>query len=265
MILFQPSANGSERAKESAYYVQDPWILLDNEDEDLLEYNWRIMYVGKSVNRRPTVVRDLKGRPPCGEDGRRPGGKVIYLGREIAARMGILVPEHDVDHRNRNPLDNRRQNLRSATRQQNRLNSAKQASPASSQFKGVYHRRSRPRSPWLAQIRAGDHTIQRSFPTEVAAAIAWDEMARRFHGEWAATNEDLGLLRFVSDSDTARACEGPVVNVRDADVAVASDDHLPGSRLRVTFPFDEPSPFDPPDLMEEIELALYERDLGCVA
>lgn len=98
----------------------------------------------------------------------------------------------DVDHINHNALDCRRENMRLATRQQNAANARKTIRRTTSTYKGVYWRHDpkyRSGGRWIAQIRTGNVYIRRLFKTEVAAAAAYNEMARHHYGAFACLNE----------------------------------------------------------------------------
>lgn len=98
-----------------------------------------------------------------------------------------------VDHINGDRLDNRRANLRIANGSESRQNSSRQRD-GSSRFKGVT-KASGP-NPWRAMIRArGKNRHLGSFPTEVAAARAYDAAALEHFGEFARTNESMGLFQ----------------------------------------------------------------------
>jgi hypothetical protein len=74
-----------------------------------------------------------------------------------------------VDHRNRNKLDNRRANLRTATNAENRQNQGSQA--GSSRYRGVTWDKSR--EEWMAQAQlAGKHFHLGRFRSEKRAAEA---------------------------------------------------------------------------------------------
>lgn len=99
-------------------------------------------------------------------------------------RLICPTPLH-VDHVNRNPLDNRRCNLRPATRSQNLANRTNQG--GGSHYKGVsWSKRSR---KWQARI-----TVQRKlvysdyFPTELDAAKAYDTEVVKHFGEFSVKN-----------------------------------------------------------------------------
>jgi hypothetical protein len=108
--------------------------------------------------------------------------KIVYLHRLI-----ISVPEGFlVDHINGDSLDNRRANLRPATRSQNQCNKRKRKN-TSSQFKGVcFHKQNR---KWTAYFDvAGKRIYLGSFDSEIAAAKVYDEAAKKYHGEFARLN-----------------------------------------------------------------------------
>jgi hypothetical protein len=110
-------------------------------------------------------------------------GRTLYLHSVIMAR---LFPEYEgeVDHKNRNPLDNRRQNLRIATRSENCANSRGRGR---SQFRGVaWHKRA---NKWVASLRLNKKQIHLGyFSSETAAARAYDVRAKVVHGEFANLN-----------------------------------------------------------------------------
>lgn len=99
----------------------------------------------------------------------------------------VLIPNvSEVDHKNGDGLDNRRDNLRAATRAQNMANSRKR-SGGSSQFKGVsWGKRD---SIWQAKItKAGKCFYLGNFVLEKDAAMAYDAAAREYFGEFANIN-----------------------------------------------------------------------------
>lgn len=105
--------------------------------------------------------------------------RLIYLHRQI------IGP--GVDHRNRNPLDCRRENLRPCTQQQNCFNRGK-SKGKSSRYRGV----SRDGRGWRAYIRHnGFLRYLGNFPSEIDAARAYDSQACSLFGEFANLNFPL--------------------------------------------------------------------------
>lgn len=93
----------------------------------------------------------------------------------------------EVDHINRNRLDNRRANLRAVTHSQNLRNRAKNHF-ATSKFRGVCYCKWA-RKHWRADIRVNGKSIFLGvFETEEAAARCYDEAERKFFGVDAAVN-----------------------------------------------------------------------------
>lgn len=109
--------------------TQGAWALIDAADATAVgEFNWSI-----TRDRRTSYARS----------GRRPHG----LHQLIAERMGLIGP--DIDHMNGNGLDNRRANLRAATKSQN-LSNTRISAANTSGVKGVcWHKGAR---RWTAQI-----------------------------------------------------------------------------------------------------------------
>ena len=98
-------------------------------------------------------------------------------------RFLLQAPERvKVDHINRNPLDNRRSNLRLATDSQSAQN---RPSWGKSGFKGVYKNHKR----WSASIQIDKkaHHLG-TFDTPEDAARAYDKAARELYGPHAFVN-----------------------------------------------------------------------------
>lgn len=110
-------------------------------------------------------------------------GRMIYLHRLL---MGD--PEGmEVDHRNGEGLDCRRDNLRVCTTKQNRQNMRKTIMPKTSQYKGVCWDKTR--NKWRATIKLNrEWQYLGRFDDEVMAAQAFDAKARELFGEFARLN-----------------------------------------------------------------------------
>lgn len=94
-----------------------------------------------------------------------------------------------VDHINRDGMDNRIENLRAATVQQNMANQRKRRQ-TSSRWKGVSFNKKKRR--WYAWIQAnGVKKFLGMFKDEADAALAYNFAALELHGEFAVLNEAL--------------------------------------------------------------------------
>ena len=113
-------------------------------------------------------------------------GKVehVLMHREVLA----VGEGRFVDHANRNGLDNRKANLRAATRSENGMNRGKyRRGRYRSRYKGLsWHPGQR---KWLAYIKAkGRKVYLGKFEDEVQAAKAYDLAAEKYHGDFASLN-----------------------------------------------------------------------------
>jgi hypothetical protein len=99
----------------------------------------------------------------------------------------------ETDHRNRNGLDNRRANLRRATRSENLQNRGPQSNNKSG-YKGVSW--DAPRSKWVSRIKAGGvYRYLGRFSTAEQAARAYDAAATECFGDFAHLNLPQGVNR----------------------------------------------------------------------
>ena len=151
---------------------------------NLAKYKWRIC-TGKN-----TFYAERSVRLPTGRYSR------ILMHREIFEKLSsdlrdtsdeIRATNLVVDHINRNGLDNRKANLRLATRAQNSCNVKKAKNRYSSNYKGLYFNRNEQK--WRARITTNDKTIYLGdFEDEIEAAKVYDKAARKYQGEFAALN-----------------------------------------------------------------------------
>lgn len=152
--------------------IGDHSVLIDDADyEKISGVKWHIYMYGKEL----WYASGRKNR------------KTVYMHRYILdAPLGLSV-----DHMNGNGLDNRRSNLRTCLHQQNLSNQRHQRRDTYSQYKGVTYNKNKvaQKKPWIAQIKAFQkHYGLGYFATEVEAARAYDEAAKRFFGEYAKLN-----------------------------------------------------------------------------
>jgi excisionase family DNA binding protein len=119
----------------------------------------------------------------------RHGNKPYARNREVGYLHKWIVGAGrgvQVDHRNGDTLDNRRSNLRVATRSQNCWNT--KVKRGRSVFKGVSPS-GRAGRRWRAQIKKDRRTMFiGAFSTPLEAALAYDDAAVRLFGEFAAPN-----------------------------------------------------------------------------
>jgi len=98
----------------------------------------------------------------------------------------LICRDHPlIDHVNRDGLDNRSSNLRGATRVSNGYNRTKNENNTSG-LKGVSPVLLAGGVVWLAQIIAeGQHHWLGHFATKEEAAKAYQDAAKKYHGEFA--------------------------------------------------------------------------------
>lgn len=140
--------------------------LLDPEDYDrAAKHKWCALYLNKNWYAQRQVCP----------------GQHEYLHRFV---MGVTDPKVLVDHRNRIPLDCRRENLRLATLAKNNMNRrCNRAKVHGAGLKGVSLIASS--GKWRARIR---ERVIGTFPTAEDAAMAYDQEAMKEFGEFACLN-----------------------------------------------------------------------------
>jgi len=127
-------------------------------------------------NKRPHTSYAIRN---AGEGKER---RKVSMHREIMDTPGDLV----CDHINRNGLDNRKKNLRNCTKGENNLNQGGERNSVS-RFKGVYWKKDIQK--WAACIkRGGKRKHLGYFHREIHAAKAYDQTAKKLHGEYASLN-----------------------------------------------------------------------------
>jgi len=149
------------------------FAIVDPEDYDRLSrYKWYAVEGPRTFY----AVRSLT-------NGRKEKRKNAYM-----HHMVIHIPAGMFcDHINRNGLDNRKANLRPATHTQNVWNRRKFKQDSRSKYKGVDWANDMKR--WRARIRVnGKRLYLGSFAEEIDAAKAYDEAARKHHGQFASLN-----------------------------------------------------------------------------
>jgi len=144
--------------------------LVDDED-----YEWLMQFKWHANARTQRYVRAVRTQ-------RTHGSKptMVYMHRVIAnAPLGMFV-----DHKNGNPLDNRRQNIRICKKSENNTNVGKRTDNTSG-YIGV----SKNGSGFMAIIHvSGEIKYLGTFRTAVEAAIVRDKAALMYRGDFARLN-----------------------------------------------------------------------------
>ena len=146
-------------------------ILIDKEDQErVMQYNWSI-----------SKINGKYFRIEC----RFPTKKLVRLHRFI---MNCKPGDPEIDHKNRNPLDNRKENLRICTRNENMRN-IKSPKKNKHGYIGIYK--------WQKYFRGclsvNNKTVHLPgyFNTAEEAAKARDILAHKISGEFAILNFPL--------------------------------------------------------------------------
>ncbi len=137
----------------------------DYDDEEIVKkYTWRLDTKGYVYTRAPDSPKRISFH-----------------------RLVMGNPEGlKVDHLDGNPLNNKKENLRICTQQQNVMNRIANKN-STSKYKGVSWL-SKP-GRWAAQIGInGKNILLGTFNCEKTAAIAYNEAAKKYHGEFARLN-----------------------------------------------------------------------------
>jgi len=150
--------------------TQNKIAIVDNFDyEELSRYKWCAHRDGNNYYVIRGIYNSITKRT-----------NIIYMHNQIIGFKGI-------DHINGNGLDNRRCNLRTATRSQNAANCRKHNRNASSKFKGV--RWCNWVNQWMVRISKNYKSIFIGyFKSEKEAAKAYNEKAKEFFGKYARLN-----------------------------------------------------------------------------
>ena len=139
----------------------------DGDWDEVSKYKWRSSMSARGIYYAASFI----------------GGKHVRLHQFLMRAPAGM----EVDHVNRNSLDNRRENLRVCTHQQNTQNCSKRNS-TSSQYKGVcWNKREK---KWMAYItiHGKRHYLGCCHGSEDGAARAYDAAARAAFGEFAHCN-----------------------------------------------------------------------------
>lgn len=151
--------------------TQNQFAIVDDEDyEHLMQNKWHAILGTAGYYARRAIKRNGKHYN-------------LLMSRAI---LGIINSSLIVDHKNRNTLDNRKENLRVCTNAENICN-RKASRSSTSKYLGVSFLTKRKK--WEAQIgKNGKKYHLGQFNTEQDAAKAYDTAAKIYHGEYANLN-----------------------------------------------------------------------------
>jgi hypothetical protein len=162
----------------SGKYGTGKFTLVDDAEYDyLMQWKWLCNKNGYAVRTAYIGWNEKTGY----RDSRQ-----IFMHREINKTPEKLL----TDHVDGDKLNNQRHNLRTATPLNNVWNNPKMSKKTSSEYKGVSWHEAR--NNWRSRIRYDGKEISLgSFPPdqEKEAAMAYNEAAIKYHGEFACLNK----------------------------------------------------------------------------
>lgn len=148
---------------------QDFTVHYDEEDTELLaQYTWCILSAGYVVTNDRTVAGEYYTLP--------------MHRRIMEVPCGV-----EVDHKNGDRLDNRKENLRVCTRTENQRNAGKQKNNRSG-YKGVSLHKQCQRFQARIHIKGRGNSLG-LFNTALEAAHAYNTAAKKLFGEFARLND----------------------------------------------------------------------------
>lgn len=158
-----PQLSGATFFMKEIKLSQGKITLVDDEDFDRVnQFKW---YAEKKPNSFYARRKDKER-------------KSVYMHRFI------LNTKNEVDHKNHDGLDNRKTNLRKCSKSENQRNKSPKKN-GSSKYLGVHFVKNR--NKWRAGIGFPNKFLG-EYKTEEEAAIAYNNAARKLHGEFANLN-----------------------------------------------------------------------------
>jgi len=147
------------------------FTMVDDEDYDeLSKYSWY----------------STQQKYVCRRDYDQPGNPIILMHRFI---VGVKDRSIEVDHKDRNPLNNQKHNIRLCNRQQQCFNQGLNSRNQSG-FKGVSFLKDD--NCWRARIKINQKYIYLGrFQSAQEAAAAYDAASLKYHGEFGCPNSRL--------------------------------------------------------------------------
>lgn len=172
VLSSQPNRSNTKQVKEIILTQGKTALVSDDDFERVSKFKWHAAFtLGRWDARRKINLGEKRG--------------IVRMSRFV---LGV---DCFVDHRDGDSLNNQRNNLRPCTLAQNARNRKNQNH--SSKYKGVTLRPEL--GKWQAGIRAnGSRNHLGFFEIEREAAMAYDRAALLHFGEFAKTNQQIGLL-----------------------------------------------------------------------
>lgn len=180
----------------------DLFAIVDDEDFALVSrYKWHVRRTKNSNTVYASASKHVPGR-------RSPVN--IRMHRLITgAPKGM-----EVDHIDRNGLNNTRGNLRVCTSTENRRNSTSEC--GNSRFKGVSFDKTKGR--FVASISVNNKTIHLgTYADEISAAMAYNEGAEKHHGAFARLNVTPPVSH---ETGVPKKYDHPQVNISPAELGM---------------------------------------------
>lgn len=158
-------------------------IVDDCDYDELMKYNWHAQVVTRKLKTTVYAARGVSGNF-ISKFGKKYKSKKVLMHTHLMGIRDGFMP----DHVSRDSLDNRRCNLRWATRSENCQNkkiSTKTMSSARGVFQNVC-------GNWRATITANGVTHRLgTYKTREEAAKKYDDAATELHGRFAVINSEL--------------------------------------------------------------------------
>lgn len=145
------------------------WAIVDDEDYSrVMEHKWMLRRTKTERCNYPTSYAS-----------KAPLRKMYHFILRYKPEKG-----KEIDHIDGNGLNNQKSNLREVTHQQNHFN---RGPTGNRKYKGVF--RDKRSNRWRASCEASEErVVDEGYASEYDAALAYDNLARRLHGEYARLN-----------------------------------------------------------------------------
>lgn len=190
------------------------YTMVDDEDfEWLNQFRWSLHTRGKNRPNSPPRVSRSKPRGDVDEK---------FMHRFIWKYCYGLAKNQMIDHKDLNPLNNQKENLRLCNGSQNCANVFKATGLFTSKYKGVHY--DKLTEKWHGTITLNGKRIHLGcFLKEIDAAIAYDIRARQLFGDFARTNFRNGeisiehIKKISEKIDVVRSYSSKYYGVRKSD------------------------------------------------